>query len=52
MVRGSLLWTVTEQLLDLTVLDPTQKLTYLEVAWDDEWVSKAMARMKTIVSGS
>jgi hypothetical protein len=43
-------FTAEQVLLDPTVLDPVQKLTYLEVAWEDEWVAKAMARMKTIVS--
>jgi hypothetical protein len=32
------------------VLDPTRKYTYLDVAWDEEWVIAAKNRMQDIVS--
>lgn len=32
------------------VLDPTRKLSYLNVAWESEWVETGMERMKGIVS--
>jgi hypothetical protein len=33
----------------ILVLDPTRKCTYLDVAWDEEWVEAAKDRMKDIV---
>jgi hypothetical protein len=33
-----------------TVLDPTQKLSYLDAAWEPEWVEMGTERMKEIVS--
>ena len=34
----------------LLVLDPTQKLSYLNAAWESEWVETEMECMKGIVS--
>jgi len=31
------------------VLDPSQKLDYLEATWEQEYIDKAMNRMKKIV---
>ncbi|KIL55348.1 hypothetical protein M378DRAFT_46105, partial [Amanita muscaria Koide BX008] len=31
------------------VLDPTRKLMYLRVAWEEEWVEKGMDRMRKLV---
>ena len=33
----------------IIVLDPTRKLTYLNAAWEGEWVEKGMERMRKIV---
>jgi len=32
------------------VLDPTRKLDYLDAAWDQEYIDKAMNQMKKIVA--
>lgn len=36
--------------LSQLVLDPTRKVSYLDAAWESEWVEAGKNRMKEIVS--